>query len=144
MSSHDLHIALLRPPILQILRAAGFTATRPSVLDTVVDIASRYLILLGRKTASFAESNHNDLTPTIVDTRMALQETGAFWPQISIMEEQVRGEEDMRGIERFIAWMKGEANQEIRRVAGLSPSDGETIGTEMEEKVDFLTGLSSL
>ena len=144
MSSRDLYIALLRPPILQILRAAGFTATRPTVLDTVVDLASRYLILIASKTALFAQSNHNDLTPTIVDTRMALQEIGAFWPQVSIMEEQVRGEEDMRGIERFVAWMKGEANQEIRRVAGLLPSDGEIIGTEMEEKVDFLTSLSSL
>ncbi len=144
MSSRDLHIALLRPPILQILRAAGFTATRPAVLDTVVDLASRYLILLASRTASFAQSNHNDLTPTIMDIRMALQDVGAFWPQVSTMEEQVRGEEDMRGIERFIEWMKGEANQEIRRVAGLSASEGEIIGTELEEKVDFLTGVSSL
>lgn len=141
MSSRDLHIALLRPPVLQILRAAGFTATRPAVLDTIVDLASRYLILLATKTASFAQSNHNDLTPTIVDIRMALQDIGALWPQISIMEEQVRGEEDMRGVERFIAWMKGEVNQEIRRVAGLSPSDGDVIGTEVEERVDFLAGL---
>ena len=144
MSSRDLHIALLRPPVLQILRAAGFTATRSAVLDTVVDLASRYLTLLATKTASFAQSNHNDLTPTIVDTRMALQDVGALWPQISIMEEQVRGEEDMRGVERFIEWIRGEANQEIRRIAGLTPSDGDLIGTEEEEKVDFLTGQFSL
>jgi transcription initiation factor TFIID subunit 3 len=144
MSPRDLHIALLRPPILQILRAAGFTATRPAVLDTVVDLASRYLTLLASKTALLAQSNHNDLTPTIMDTRMALQDVGVFWPQISIMEEQVRDEEDMRGIEGFLEWMKGEANREIRRVAGLSPSDGEVIGTELEERVDFLTGQFSL
>lgn len=144
MSSRDLHIALLRPPVLQILRAAGFTATRPAVLDTVVDLASRYLTLLASKTALIAQSNHNDLTPTIVDTRMALQDVGAFWPQISTMEEQVREEEDMRGIEGFLEWMKGEANREIRRVAGLLPSDGEVIGTELEERVDFLTGQFSL
>lgn len=141
MSSRDLQIALLRPPILHILRAAGFTATRPAVLDTVVDLASRYLTLLAHKTVAFAQSNHSDPTPTIVDTRMALQDVGTLWPQISAMEEQVRGEEDMRGIERLIEWMRGEVNQEIRRVAGLSLTDGEVIGTELEEKVDFLTGL---
>lgn len=142
MSSQSLHISLLRPPILHILRAAGFHATRPAVLDTLVDIASRYLILIASKTSTYALSNHNELSPTIMDVRMALQDVGALWPQISIMEEQARGEEDMRGIEGFIEWMKGEENQEIRRIAGLAPTPGEVVEIEAEKREDFLTGSS--
>lgn len=37
------------------------------------------------------------------------------------MEEQVRGEEDMRGIEAFISWCAGPHAQEIRRIAGMVP-----------------------
>ena len=37
------------------------------------------------------------------------------------MEEQVRGEEDMRGIEAFISWCMGPGALEIRRIAGLAP-----------------------
>lgn len=37
------------------------------------------------------------------------------------MEEQVRGEEDMRGIEAFISWCTGPNALEIRRIAGLVP-----------------------
>ena len=37
------------------------------------------------------------------------------------MEEQVRGEEDMRGIEAFITWCTGPDALEIRRIAGLVP-----------------------
>lgn len=54
---------------------------------------------------------------------MALQDVGALFPQLSGMEEQARGEEDMRGVEAFIGWCMGNANLEIRRVAGLAPDD---------------------
>lgn len=142
MSSNALHIALLRPPILHILRAAGFHATRPAVLDTFVDIAARYLTLLATKTASYALTNHNDVSPTITDVRMALHDVGALWPQISITEEQIRQEEDMRGVDTLIDWIRGEGNHEIRRIAGLTSEPGEVVDIEtMEEKEDFLTGL---
>lgn len=142
MSSNALHIALLRPPILHILRAAGFHATRPAVLDTFVDIAARYLTLLATKTASYALTNHNDVTPTITDVRMALHDVGALWPQISVAEEQIRQEEDMRGVDAFIDWIRGEGNHEIRRIAGLTSEPGEVVDIEtMGEKEDFLTGL---
>lgn len=141
MSSHALYTSLLRPPVLHILRAAGFHATRPAVLDTLVDLAARYLALLATTTASHAIINRNDPTPTVMDVRMALQDVGALRPQVSIMEEQCRGEEDMRGIELFIAWMKGEGNTEIRRIAGLAREEGEVVDVEaMGEKEDFLTG----
>lgn len=141
MSSHALYTSLLRPPILHILRAAGFHATRPAVLDTLVDLAARYLALLATTTASHAMINHNEPTPTVMDVRMALQDLGALRPQISIMEEQCRGEEDMRGIEAFVMWVKGEGNKEIRRIAGLAREAGEVVDVEaMGEKEDFLAG----
>ena len=144
MSSHPLYNSLLRPPILHILRAAGFHATRPAVLDTLVDLTSRYLILLAQKTADHSILNHNEITPTIMDVRLALQDVGAFHPQISIMEEQCRGEEDTRGLEMFLKWMQGDGNREIRRIAGLAPSEGEVVALEAgEEREDFLSGIHS-
>ena len=135
-----IHTSLLRPPILHILRAAGFQATRPAVLDTLVDLTSRYLTILASSTASHALSNHNTLDPTITDVRLALQDCGALYPQRSAMEEQALGEEDLRGVERFIEWMTGDANKEIRRVAGLA-SEEIAPGTEGELKEDFLAGM---
>lgn len=143
MSSHDLHTSLLRPPIMHILRAAGFHATRPAAVDTLVDLAARYLMLLATKTASYSVSNRNIVAPTITDVRMALQDVGALWPSISTMEEQVIGEEDLRGVTGFIEWMRGEVNQEIRRVAGLSRSSDEVAALEGQTSEDFLTGLYS-
>ena len=141
MSSHSLYTSLLRPPVLHILRAAGFHATRPAVLDTLVDLAARYLALLAKTTVSHAILNHNDSTPSIMDVRMALQDVGALRPQISDMEEQFRDEEDVRGVEAFISWMEGEGNKEIRRIAGFAASEGEVVEVEaVEEKEDFLTG----
>lgn len=141
MSTQALYSSLLRPPILHILRAAGFHATRPAVLDTLVDLTARYIMLLGSATASNAISNHNDACPDITDLRMALQQVGAFVPQMDAMEEQWNGEEDMRGLEAFLEWVKGDANKEIRRVAGLAPTEGEVVDAELlGQREDFLTG----
>lgn len=121
----QLHRALLRCSILHILRAAGFTRTRPAVLDTIVDLAARYLILLAYHTAQHAQQPYADPavpldTVTITDLRLALQDVGALYPQISETEEEFRGEEDMRGVEAFIRWCTGSVNAEIRRIAGMS------------------------
>lgn len=142
MSSHELFTSLLRPPVLHILRAAGFQATRPAVLDTLVDLAARYLALLASNTASHASTNHNDPIPTITDVRMALHDVGALRPQRSIMEEQYRAEEDMRGMQAFLEWIMGEGNKEIRRIAGLAGTEGEMAEVEaLGEKEDFLAGM---
>lgn len=142
MSTHALYNSLLRPPILHILRAAGFHAIRPAVLDTIVDLASRYLILIAQKTAAHALTNRNESIPTIIDVRLALQDVGAFRPQMSIMEEQCEDEEDMRGVDAFLRWLTGEENREIRRIAGLLPSEGEVVALEASEpREDFLTGM---
>ena len=128
MSTDRLMLSLLRPPILHILRAAGFTTTRPSVLDALVDITSRYLLLLTQHTARHhllrsphASPIHDTSEINITDIRLAMQDLRLLSPQISAMEEQVKREEDMRGIEGFINWCTGDINKEIRRIAGLEP-----------------------
>jgi len=123
MDPSPLHPSLLRPPLLHILRAAGFTTTRPSVLDTLVDLTSRYLTLLATNTARHAALRQPSTTSdtiTLTDVRLALQDAGALYPSISEMEEQVVGHEDMRGVDAFIAWCQGEGNREIRRIAGMA------------------------
>lgn len=142
MSSNGLYTSLLRPPVLHILRAAGFHATKPAVLDTLVDLAARYLALLASKAAAHSQENHNDLILTITDVRMALHDVGALWPQKSAMEEHTTGEEDMRGVEAFVKWMKGEEHREIRRIAGLVETDASIAGIDgPAEKEDFLSGM---
>lgn len=144
MSAPNLHNALLRPPILQILRAAGFHATRPSVLDTLADLAARYLLLLGTSAAAHAANSHPDTASTLVleDVYQALQDVGALRPQLREWEEEWQGEEDLRGLDAFLGWFSGPANREIRRVAGFLPSEGDMIGPDDAlEKEDFLTAL---
>ena len=145
MSPGTLHNSLLRPSVLHILRAAGFHSTRPAAIDTLVDLAARYLDLLARQTAAHAISNHNDCVPTVTDVRMALQDVGALRPQIGIMEEQTRGEEDMRGMDAFLKWIVGEESKEIKRIAGMLAAGGEEVDVEIGiEREDFLTGQSAI
>jgi len=130
-------------PVVQILRAAGFHATKPAVLDTLTDLAARYLQLLATQAAFHARSNHNDLIPDVADVRLALMDMGALRPQLSMMEEQSRGDEDMRGIDGFLNWAKGESCKEIRRVAGMIPTEGEVLDVEgLKGDEDFLTSMS--
>jgi hypothetical protein len=134
---HALHHSLLRPCILQILRAAGYHSTRPSVLDTLTDLAARYMLLLAQTTAKHAAINHNEpelsLEISIQDVRMAMQDCGVLIPEKTLEEQYYEGKEDTRGVDAFISWAMGKGNSEIRRVA-LEGSDG--------AKEDYLTGLS--
>lgn len=123
-----LHHALLRPCILHILRAAGYHSTKPSVLDTLTDLAARYIYMLAQTTATYNELNNDEFEVSIKDVRMAMQNCGSLEPD-SLLE--VEGEEDMCGVDEFIAWAMGKANKEIRRIA-LDAGDG---------KEDYLTGL---
>ncbi|RKF62651.1 Transcription initiation factor TFIID subunit 3 [Erysiphe neolycopersici] len=132
----ELHHSLLRPCVLQILRATGYHSTRPSVLDAVTDLTSRYLTLLAQSTVTHASLNHSDpelaLEISIQDVRMALQDCGALGPEMMLEEQESREIEDTRGVDEFIAWAMGPNAQEIRRIA--------LDGTD-EAKEDYLTVL---
>ncbi|KAK0630134.1 hypothetical protein B0T17DRAFT_607177 [Bombardia bombarda] len=111
---------LLRPAVLQILRAAGYHGAKTAVLDTVTDLAARYFYHLCELTAMYAGHNNGgeeDLTPTIVDVRMALQRSGALLPERHEDSQAFRSVEDMRGLEEFLTWVTGPVNREIKRVA---------------------------
>ncbi|KAK3498218.1 hypothetical protein B0T13DRAFT_254359 [Neurospora crassa] len=130
-----LYHALLRPSILQILRAAGYHGARTSVLDSVTDMAARYLDALCRLTATFAAHNNEEpetgeLVPTIVDVRMALQQIGALLPEKSELEQLYNGVEDTRGVDAFVAWAAGPVNKEIKRIA-----------LDSDEATDYLNAL---
>lgn len=136
-TSPALHHSLLRPTVLQILRATGYHATRASVLDTVTDLAARYMVLLAETTIKHAALNHTEpelsLEISIQDVRMAMQDCGLLLPEKTMEEQMFEGVEDTRGIDGFIEWAKGPANQEIRRIALEVTADGKA-------KEDYLTG----
>ncbi len=109
MSSQTLHTSLLRPAIIHIIRAAGFHSTRPSVLDTLTDLAARYLLLLAERTAFYAYDrtssspdspslNPSMLTfpllsspsPTISDVRLAFSSISFFNSTLTASEEAWR------------------------------------------------------
>lgn len=163
--NQQLHSSLLRIPVMHILRAAGFHSTKPSVLDTLVNITERYLILLATTTLNHALDNHNTPTPTITDARLALTECGTLIPVMSAAEEDwtekfrhsmtdydnmphgdirrqgeinKRAEEDTRDVREFIQWIMGDVNKEIRRIAGVLPEVGPG-GTVAGE--DYLTAM---
>ncbi|KAK3713496.1 hypothetical protein LTR37_008454 [Vermiconidia calcicola] len=142
--THDLHRALLRPTIIHTLRAAGFHSTKPSVLDTLVNLAERYILLLASTTAKQALNSHNDPVPTISDLRLAMQECGTLIPvqgaaeenweevlrrpveelgrgrgQRGLVEKRKREEEDAGDLRRFLRWFDEREFAEVRRVAGL-------------------------
>jgi transcription initiation factor TFIID subunit 3 len=148
MTPHNLHFTLLRPPILHILRAAGFQSTRPAVLDALTDLAARYLLLLAHTTAMQCAAN-NSPVPTLQDVRLAMTEVGLFRPQMNVCEEDWLGEEDMRGLDGFLEWATGDGNREIRRIAGLVGPTGkdaiEAVAAATETPPeDFLASKPSL
>ncbi|RFU29193.1 hypothetical protein B7463_g7124, partial [Scytalidium lignicola] len=116
-SPQSLHHSLLRPSILHILRATGYHSTKPSVLDTLTDLAARYLLLLAQSTAAHASINHTELGITVQDVRMAMQDCGMLLPEKVLEEQEFDEEEDVRGVEEFLAWCTGHRSVEIRRVA---------------------------
>ncbi|AEO54106.1 hypothetical protein MYCTH_2296260 [Thermothelomyces thermophilus ATCC 42464] len=56
--------ALLRPAVLQILRATGYHAAKTCVIDSVTDLAARYFLHICHLTAVFATHNNEGLPPS--------------------------------------------------------------------------------
>lgn len=130
--------ALLRPAIIQILRATGFHSAKPAVVDSLTDLAARYLEIICQETARHAADNalHPDFDgsaePSIVDVRLALQDVGAFLPEREWEEQDFMEQEDTRGVDEFIAWATGPKIEQMKRVALDEPEEGVT---------DYLTGM---
>ncbi len=135
-SAPTLFHTLLRPCVLQILRAQGFHGARTSVVDSLTDLAARYLYGLCAKTAQHMLVNDSagdsGAAPTLPDVRMALEDFGALLPEAACEEQEWLGAEDESGggVADFVRWFAGARNREIRRVA----LDGD------DENTDYLTG----
>ncbi|KJZ72654.1 hypothetical protein HIM_08013 [Hirsutella minnesotensis 3608] len=120
--------ALLRPSILQILRATGYHATRGAVLDSLTDLAARYLSALCERTAAHAVHNHGDAGDfSVVDVRLALQDAGALLPERVAAEQLWRGDEDLRGLDDFVRWFSGPRMKEL---LDMGRGDGEIDATD--------------
>lgn len=137
-STQAIFHALLRPAIIQILRATGFHSAKPTVIDSLTDLAGRYLEILCQETARHAADNalepsfDGTTEPSIVDVRLALEEVGAFLPERDWEEQDFMEKEDTRGVDEFIAWATGPKTEQIKRVALDEPEEGVT---------DYLTGM---
>ena len=127
--------ALLRPVVLQILRATGYHSTKGAVLDALTDMAARYMSTLCETTAAHAIHNHGDAGDyTVVDVRIALQDAGALLPDRLATEQRWKGEEDTRGVEEFLQWFSGPRMKELM---DMGKGDGESDAT------DYLSGESA-
>jgi transcription initiation factor TFIID subunit 3 len=165
MAERLLHHALLRPAIIQILRAQGFSGARPSVVDTLTDIAAKYVMLLATRSLEHAQTCHDDTQPDITDIRMAMTDCGILQPsttatedvwtellrkpidelpdrnQLRRREEEVRDEQDTEDITTFVNWFKSNACREITRVAGLLPEEDALDEGERTKPQDYLATL---
>ncbi|KAI0401785.1 hypothetical protein F4802DRAFT_578404 [Xylaria palmicola] len=82
----EFHLALLRPVILQILRAQGYYASTAGTIDCLTELAGQYLYAVAKRTAEHATLNNRlgpPGTPGLVDVRRALEECGALCPGTS-------------------------------------------------------------
>ncbi|KAI1329658.1 hypothetical protein F5Y16DRAFT_92032 [Xylariaceae sp. FL0255] len=153
-TSSEIHLALLRPAILQILRAQGYYASSTATIDCLTELTGNYIYAIARRTAQHAIEN-NCLgppgTPDIVDVRMALEDCGALWPiaepktiapdgggdgqkgedhDMDVVEE----DQDTRDVDEFIRWAMGRKNQRIRKLAGVvAPVGAAAAGAEAED-----------
>lgn len=137
MTTSAIFHAFLRPAILQILRATGFHSTKPAVLDSLTDLAARYMLALCESTAKHATDNEGDAADfSAVDVRLALQDVGAFLPSSGKVDEdgEWRGDDDTRGIDEFIAWF---SSQRMKQLLEFGNSEGDT------EATDYLNGKPS-
>ncbi|KAI8954343.1 hypothetical protein F4801DRAFT_533993 [Xylaria longipes] len=166
----EIHLALLRPAILQILRAQGYYASTPSTIDCLTEIAGQYLYTIAKRTAEHATMNNcvgPPGTPDVVDVRLALEECGALCPGASpappakrrrlshndvvdndeMLREYDDEAEDTSGVDEFIRWATGRKNQRIRKIAGVVVPPGVMAtgaegedGAVEERPSDYLDG----
>ncbi|KAI1390130.1 uncharacterized protein F4822DRAFT_400949 [Hypoxylon trugodes] len=143
----ELFHALLRPAILQILRAQGYYSSTPQVADAVTELAARYMVTVAERAVHQAGINDETGAPAIpdlVDVRLALDHCGAFMPERDFASQLITREEDTRGVDDFIRWATGKKNQKIRKVAALDkPTVAEVgvEGVEEQRETDYLSAL---
>ncbi|OTB02089.1 hypothetical protein M426DRAFT_62845 [Hypoxylon sp. CI-4A] len=146
-TASQIHLALLRPAIIQILRAQGYHSSYNDTVDTLTELAANYLMAIARHAARYASLNNEvgvSGIPDVVDVRMAMEDCGALWPERDFTAQEISGEEDTRGVDGFISWALGKKNQRIRKVAAVGkPIVGDDGAEAIEEQrdTDYLSAL---
>lgn len=149
MTPKKFHLALLRPAVLQILRAQGYYTCRPSVLDQFTEIVGDYILQTAIATRKAMEHNHPD-TPevTLPDLRQGLEYMAAFNRDENKAEDRkYDGDPELRGIEKFKDWFNEKQNQRITRIAEAFQQTGILLeaapleeGTKVEKPaIDYLS-----
>ncbi|KAK9235948.1 hypothetical protein V1525DRAFT_380530 [Lipomyces kononenkoae] len=104
--SSELFYSFLRITTAQVLRASGIDRCPPSVLDTLTDLAIRYMTLLSTRAASYAALCGRK-EPDVGDIRMAMETIGGLRP-MHMLDELPDGDWDEdaedEGLQRFIEW----------------------------------------
>ncbi|KAJ8097993.1 hypothetical protein POJ06DRAFT_214578 [Lipomyces tetrasporus] len=117
--SSELFYSFLRITTAQILRASGIDRCPPSVLDTMTDLAMRYMTLLSIRAAKYAALCGRK-EPDVGDIRMAMEATGGLRPMRILDEFPDEDKDDLaedEGLQRFIEWCYN-ATKEFNTVAG--------------------------
>ena len=96
---------------------------------------------LAEKVAVYSTEGAVVAEPTITHARLAMEDIGAFIPRSTAGEESWSTTEDLRGIQAFMDWCQGEANSEIRRIAGMTTKEGAKVEVGgLGDGEDFLSG----
>ncbi|PHH64186.1 hypothetical protein CDD81_4933 [Ophiocordyceps australis] len=130
---------LLRPVVLQILRAAGYHATRLGVVDWLTELMGRYMSRVCQQTAMHALHNHGDdllldgLEVDMSAVRAALDDMGALLPRSTGASG---GEGEGGGVEEFVRWFEGGRNRDLMEAARDGDSDATDYLMALKRKHD--------
>ncbi|ETS88059.1 hypothetical protein PFICI_01887 [Pestalotiopsis fici W106-1] len=126
MTQKRFYLALLKPAILQALRAQGYYSCRPTVLDFFTEVVADYIYNTAVATRKAMEHNHpEDPQVTLPDLRQGLEYVGAFACDENKREDRdFDGDPELRGIEKFKEWFDGKQNQRITRIAEAFTQNG--------------------
>ncbi|KOG96295.1 Taf3p [Saccharomyces eubayanus] len=118
-TNHDFYFALLRISILQLLKAQGFDRARPSLVDVMTDLYTKFLNLLASEVSSIAQSRcDQDDTVALQDITLALENLGIVKPTdvLDVYDENPELSSS-RGMEKFKEWCLSAQSSDARITA---------------------------
>ncbi|KAH6660015.1 hypothetical protein BKA67DRAFT_530135 [Truncatella angustata] len=126
MTYSKFHLALLKPVVLQILRATGYYTTKPSVLEALTELVADYIFNTAVAARKAMEHNHPESPEmTLPDLRIGLEYMGAFNHDENKREDRdFDGDKGLRGIHDFKAWFDGKHNSRLTRIAEAFQQSG--------------------
>lgn len=124
-SNREFHFGLLRVSIIQLLKSHGFDRAKPSSVDTLTDLYTRYLGLLTVEIIKLAQSRMDlDDTIALQDITTAFQNLGIIKPVdvLDIYDENPELPSDS-GVTKFKEWCLDNHQPKDARLVGLPTGD---------------------